>query len=67
MITISSFPANSRDNDNYEEMRHHSDVEEDVLMDALEDEDDNWSDARLTSPGAPLTSSHAFMRYVPSV
>ena len=62
MITICSFLANSPDNNNYEEMRHHPDVEEDVLMDEFEDEGGHGSDARLTSPGVPLTSSHAFMR-----
>ncbi|KAL5492491.1 RRP4_2 [Sanghuangporus weigelae] len=60
MITITSFPAESRDNDTYERTCHHPDVEEDVLMDEFDDEDS--LDARLTSPGVPLTSSHAFMR-----
>ncbi|OCB86521.1 hypothetical protein A7U60_g6416 [Sanghuangporus baumii] len=60
MITITSFPTESKDSDTYERTRHHPDVLDDVLMDEFDEEDS--LDTRLTSPGVPLTSSHAFMR-----
>ncbi|KAL5513266.1 RRP4 [Sanghuangporus vaninii] len=60
MITITSFPTESKDIDTYERTRHHPDVEDDVLMDEFDEEDS--MDTRLTSPGVPLTSSRAFMR-----
>ncbi|KAL5536823.1 RRP4 [Sanghuangporus sanghuang] len=60
MITITSFPTESKDSDTYERTRHHPDVVDDVLMDEFDEEDS--LDTRLTSPGVPLTSSHAFMR-----
>lgn len=45
-------------------MKHHPDVETDVLMDVDYYDGDDDGFAKISSPGETLTSSHAFMRYV---
>ena len=59
-ISLASFPADAKDT--YASTRHHPDVEEDVRMDLDEDDFDEGMH-RMTVPGEPITSSHAFMRY----
>lgn len=65
MITFASFPATSEASGSYGATRHHPDVEDDVHMD-LDEDDFEEGVQRLTVPGESITSSHAFMRYVPS-
>ena len=66
MISFASFPATSEASGSYGTTRHHPDVEDDVHMD-LDEDDFEEGVQRLTVPGESITSSHAFMRYVPSV
>ena len=66
MISFASFPSTSHDLSDYRTTRHHPDVEDDLAMEVdLEDEDFEDGAQKLIIPGEPLTSSQAFMRYVP--
>ena len=50
----------------YTYTRHHPDAEDDAFMDVDNNDvdDDGTKTAKLTSPGEPLTSALAFMRFV---
>ena len=66
MFSITS-SAPLSDPSTYTYTRHHPDAEDDAFMDVdLDDDvdDDGDKTAKLTSPGEPLTSAHAFMRFV---
>lgn len=59
MISFASFPSTFEASTS---TRHHPDVEDDIGMD-LDEDDFEENVQRLTVPGEPITSSHAFMRY----
>ncbi len=65
MISFASFPSTSEASASYANTRHHPEVEDDVGMD-LDEDDFEENVQRLTVPGEPITSSHAFMRYAHS-
>lgn len=60
MLKITSFPPRAQ-NSGFA-VKHHPDVEADVLMDL--DQTDDEVTARISSPGEGLTSASAFMRLV---
>lgn len=64
MFTFTS-SAPLSDPSTYTYTRHHPDAEDDAFMDVDNDDvdDDGDKTAKLTSPGEPLTSAHAFMRF----
>lgn len=59
MFKISSFPPRSQHISST--MKHHPDVEAEILMDLDETDDDDIM-AKISSPGERLTSAYAFMR-----
>lgn len=59
MISFASFPSTFEASTS---TRHHPEVEDDIGMD-LDEDDFEENVQRLTVPGEPITSSHAFMRY----
>lgn len=61
MIAFTSFPVQPDYNADYGESRHHSNIEQDVIMD-LDNDDFEAGAAKLTHPGEPLTSAQAYMR-----
>ena len=67
MITFTSFPK-PKDSFSYAPPKF-STADENVMdVDAYEDDDDDGEDfdsgTKLTCPGEPITSSHAYMRWV---
>ncbi|GJJ11153.1 hypothetical protein Clacol_005384 [Clathrus columnatus] len=63
MFKIASFPP--RVQHSITAVKHHPDVEADVLMDL--DEIDDEVTTKISSPGESLTSASAFMRYTPEM
>ncbi|KAI0374989.1 exosome complex exonuclease rrp4 [Pilatotrama ljubarskyi] len=61
MITFASFPSTTEASASYANTRHHPEVEDDIGME-LDEDDFEENMQRLTVPGEPITSSHAFMR-----
>jgi hypothetical protein len=63
MFTISAFPPRhiASGDDYYDRVRQHPDV---MDLEFEADDELNSTASRLTSPGEPITSSQAFMRWV---
>ena len=65
MISFASFPSTSEGSGSYTSTRYHPKIEEDEVGMDLDEDDFEEGTQRLTVPGESITSSHAFMRYVP--
>lgn len=66
MITFSPFPK-PKDSFSYAPPKFSTIDEDDMIIDVYEDDDDGEdfdSGTKLTYPGEPITSSHAYMRCV---
>ena len=67
MITFTSFPK-PKDPFSYAPSKFSTMGENDMDIDVYEDDEDDGEDfdsgAKLTCPGEPITSSHAYMRCV---
>jgi hypothetical protein len=64
MITFTAFPP-PKDSFGYTPAKFVDD-EDAMDVDFDDDEEDFDSGSKLTCPGEPITSSHAYMRFVPS-
>ena len=66
MITFTSFPK-PKDSFSYAPQKYSAAGENDMDVDLYEDDDEEDFDSgtKLTCPGEPITSSHAYMRCVP--
>jgi hypothetical protein len=65
MVTFTSFP-NPKDSFSYAPPKFSAEDKNDMDIDVYEDDDDGEdfdSGTKLTCPGEPITSSHAYMRY----
>ena len=65
MVTFASFAPPLDESYGHGGARYAPDDRDDMDME-IDFDDDDFTGNRLTCPGEPLTSSHAFMRYVGS-